>query len=67
MNCLYAHLSFLFHSDQLEKLEVDPRVHRDVDFGNIVRKKPDAQSTTQTCAVSGSEGFVDDRDVPPLI
>ena len=61
------HLSSLFHSDQLEKLEVDPSVHRDVDFGNIVRKKPDAECKAQTSAVSGSESFVDDPDVPPLI
>ncbi|CAB4024677.1 tilB homolog, partial [Paramuricea clavata] len=55
------------------KLEVDPSVRHEVDFGNIVREKSrrsqDApQRTEQTCVdKEQSEDFVDDPDVPPLI
>lgn len=57
----------VFRSNQPEKLEVDPSVRRDVDFGNIVREKTEPQPATQTCTGTQSENFIDDPDVPPLI
>ena len=74
MHCLHAPTAphnirnaLCFFSNQLEKLEVDPSVRRDVDFGNIVREKTEPQPATQSCAVTQSENFIDDPDVPPLI
>ena len=61
------------HSNPTAKLEVDPSVRYEVDFGNIVREKSRRsqgapQRTEQTCVdTEQSEDFVDDPDVPPLI
>ncbi|XP_028396014.1 protein tilB homolog [Dendronephthya gigantea] len=58
---------------QQEKLEVDPSVRKDVDFGNIVcDKSKDLEkkySSGRKCADEEveDEEFVDDPDVPPLI
>ena len=60
--------------NQPAKLEVDPSVREEMDFGNIVREKTckDLQEKLQTTKVTladteQSEDFVDDPDVPPLI
>ena len=66
-------MQFHFFSDScLPKLEVDPSVLKEVDFGNIVGEK--AKTTHGRTGVKqtivaemNDEEFVDDPNVPPLI
>lgn len=60
------------HSEQPERLEVDPSVRNDVDFGNIVHEKSrdlGENAIERKCVdkVVEDEEFVDDPEVPPLI
>lgn len=65
---IILHLSFL--RSHPTKLEVDPSVLKEVDFGNIVHEKPKnvhREAKTEKSPAAKDSQFVDDPNVPPLI